>query len=146
MANEKTFRFVLLSPERKISEREARNVIFRAETGDIGILPGHEPLITTLAYGALRAFYGEEDEEVFAVFGGFAEMNDNVLTILADAAERADEIDAARARASVELHAREKAERTDELEIRKAELALRRAQVRLEVSSYPIIQGHHGNS
>ncbi|MDR0957622.1 MAG: ATP synthase F1 subunit epsilon [Clostridiales bacterium] len=144
MAAEKTFRFTLLTPTRKLAEQDVVNVIFRAETGDVGILAGHEPIITTLGYGSVRVFDKEGTETVFTAFGGFAEMDDNNnLRIMSDKAERADEIDVERAKSAAERSRRAQAEKTDALAIRKAELAFRRAQVRLEVSSYPIIQGKH---
>jgi len=102
--------------------------------GRLGILPQHTPLLTTLVPGDL--YFRREGEEVHvAVSGGFLEVDENRVVVLADTAERAEEIEEARAeearkRAEALLREREKLSRD---ELLRAEASLRRAIVRLKV-------------
>lgn len=97
--------------------------------GELGILPGHAKLITLLAHGEMRIRRQGEDE-FFAVFGGFLEVADNKVIVLADTAERAGEIDIERA-----ATARQQAEsaiqnRETVVDLAEAEAALQRAAIR----------------
>jgi F-type H+-transporting ATPase subunit epsilon len=104
--------------------------------GQLAILPRHAPLMTTLDYGALTFRRGMQEED-FAISGGFMEVRNNRVTILADAAEAAEEIDIARAerareRASEALRrAREQGER--DVELAALQAALQRSLLRLRV-------------
>jgi F-type H+-transporting ATPase subunit epsilon len=105
--------------------------------GRLGILPQHTPLLSTLEPGDLYYRSGG-DEYHFAISGGFLEVAENQVTILADAAERADEIDEARAEESrqrAEATLRRRDELTQE-ELRQAEASLRKAATRLKVARY----------
>ncbi len=122
----------IVSPSKVIIDKDVDMVIMRTVGGDMGILPGHENTTTILSLGEFRAINNDE-EEVISVLGGFAEINGTSVTVLTDAAELSEEIDKERA-----LTAKERAERrinntTSEIDIQRAELALRRANVRLEV-------------
>src|SRR5260370_35414568 len=91
----------LVTAERKIVDEEADMVIAPGGAGELGILPRHIPIITTLKPGELRVRRAAGDQ-IFAITGGFMEVRnagerDSNVTILADAAERAEEIDIARA-------------------------------------------------
>jgi F-type H+-transporting ATPase subunit epsilon len=105
--------------------------------GRLGILPQHTPLLTTLDAGDL--FYRRRGEEThFAVSGGFMEIAEDHIIVLADTAERADEIDEARAEESRQ-RAAEILRRKDELsqeELLRAETSLRKAATRLQVARY----------
>jgi len=79
------------------------------------------------------------------VLGGFAEVGGNDLTVLTDAAERPDEIDLARAEAAKDKALRTIQESGDKLDVRRAEHSLRRAYVRLDVSTYPIVRDRGGS-
>jgi F-type H+-transporting ATPase subunit epsilon len=101
--------------------------------GEFGILPNHIPFLTTLQPGELR--YRKDGQlEYMAVTGGFAEISDNKVTILAEAAERAREIDIDRAK-----RAKERAEKrlamakTEAIDYIRAEAALKRSLVRLSI-------------
>jgi F-type H+-transporting ATPase subunit epsilon len=131
--------FKMLTPEKTVYEGEVEMIIFKAIDGDIGVLAGHEPMTTVLGIGEMRVIE-ETTERVFAVAEGFAKVDENGLMVLADTAEKPDEIDTARAQAAVERAMRIINERDNEVEVKKAELALRKAHVRLEVSSFPIIR------
>ncbi len=110
-------------------------VVAPGSEGMLGILPRHAPLLTALKPGELLARKHGEEDMSFAIGGGFMEVQPDKITVLADAAERADEIDLKRAKA-----ARDRAENLlksggltlDELD--RAEAAIRRAVVRLKLA------------
>jgi F-type H+-transporting ATPase subunit epsilon len=90
-------KFRIVTPERVVFEEDIDQVTMMTRDGEITVLPNHVPLITILQPGELR-YKKNGEEHHLAVSGGFAEVNaDNALSLLADTAERADEIDLARA-------------------------------------------------
>lgn len=89
----------VITAERVTFEGEVDVVVAPGSVGQLGILPSHAPLLTSLDVGTLLARYGNE-EVVIALSGGFLEVKDNQVVVLAEAAERADEIDVARAEAA----------------------------------------------
>lgn len=93
-------KFRIVTPERVVFDEEVEQITMMTREGEITILPHHIPLVSILQAGELR--YKKNDEEkVLAVSGGFAEVRaDNTLTILADTAEAAHEIDITRAEAA----------------------------------------------
>ncbi|MGH2448434.1 MAG: F0F1 ATP synthase subunit epsilon [Chloroflexota bacterium] len=123
----------VVTPERVVLQTKADIVIARGAEGDIGVLHGHEPLITPLATGELLYRVNGEPHHL-AIFGGFMEVTPDKVVVLADAAERSEEIDRAQAEA-----ARERAEalllehQGTELEAASA-AALQKALVRLRVA------------
>lgn len=132
MANKK-IKLQIVTPVRKLYDKEVDMVIIRGSEGDLGILPGHQAITTALGYGLMK-IKNDSDELVAIVFGGFAEINPNQITILSDGAEWPDEIDVKRAE-----EAKERAEKhlkSGDANTYRAELALRRALVRIEGSSY----------
>ncbi len=124
----------IVTVERQVLSEEVDMVIAPGVEGELGILPRHAPLITALGEGELRIKQGE-DEHTFAIGGGYLEVLDDRVTVLADSAEHAAEIDIARAE-----EARERAERllaegpTDPVDRRVIEGALRRSKIRLKVA------------
>ncbi len=123
----------IVSQDRMVFEGDADLVILPGSAGEMGILPNHAPLLTTLEYGIIRVRY-QGNEEVFTVAGGIAEVQPEVVTILADAAENVKEIDVERAEA-----ARKRAEALlaegppkDTDAYLAIEAALRRSNLRLE--------------
>ena len=79
----------IISQDRLVFQGDVDIVILPGSAGELGILPHHAPLLTTLDYGIIKVRQGEH-EQVFAVAGGLAEVLPNIVTILADAAENAD--------------------------------------------------------
>ena len=127
-------RFELVSPERIVySDDDVDMVVVPGADGELGILPNHAPLLTALGVGELRIRKGSE-EECFAVHGGFMEVLANKVIVMADTAERADEIDVARAEAARERVERRYRERPDGLDMARLQAALRRSRVRLKVA------------
>jgi F-type H+-transporting ATPase subunit epsilon len=105
-------KFKIVTPERTVYEDEIDQVTLPTADGEITVLPNHIPLISVLASGELVAKYGGE-EIAMAVSGGMIEVRKNEITILADTAERAEEIDMQRAE-----EARERAEKMKDEKIR----------------------------
>ncbi|MFV8826333.1 F0F1 ATP synthase subunit epsilon [Alkalihalobacterium sp. APHAB7] len=124
----------VVTPDGTVYEGEVEMVSARAQSGELGILPRHIPLVAPLDIGAVRLKNGS-DVKLVAVSGGFIEVRPDQVTILAEAAELPSDIDVARARA-----AKERAERRineakqDEIDFKRAQLALRRAVNRLGVT------------
>ncbi len=128
-----TFQLEIVTPERKVVDDRATDAQIPAKNGYIGVLPGHAPLITELAVGEI-SYHGSKGEEHLAVAWGFAEVLPDKVTILAETAEKAAEIDVARAtkakeRAEERLHSL-----NPETDFDRACVALERAVVRLEVA------------
>ena len=131
MANKLSLK--IITPTRNMFEGEVDMVVMRTQSGDVGILHGHQPMITILDYGVLY-IKNDGEERLAAVLGGFAEIGADGMTILTDVGEWSDEIDVVRAK-----HAKERAEarlRSNNVDIdfNRAELALKRALVRLTTS------------
>lgn len=126
----------VVTAERVLFSGEVDLVLAPGIEGQLGILPHHAPLITALQPGELIVRRGDE-EVIFAVGGGFMEVVHNKVTILADSAERAEEIDVERA-----LAAKRRAEerlaqrRAEDVDYARAEAALRRAMARLRVAEH----------
>lgn len=111
----------------------------RSAVGDLGILPGHMPLSAVLGISPMRIL-NESVERVLAVFGGVVEVRDDVVTVMTEKALWPEEIDQERAKAEHErTKQREEDALKDDTEIRSNQIAMRRALVQIEVSSYPLI-------
>src|SRR5579885_1651732 len=96
MATRPTLHVEVVTQDRNVYSGEADMVVAPGSEGVLGILPRHAPLLTLLKVGELRIKH-DNDEDALFVAGGFMEVYHNVVTVLADAAERAEDIDAARA-------------------------------------------------
>ncbi len=97
----------IVSAEREIFSGRVTMVIATGTLGELGIMPGHAPLLTGIVPGPVRLKMDGGEEEVFFASGGFLEVQPGVVTVLADTALRADDLDEAEAAA-----AKEQAERT----------------------------------
>ncbi len=124
----------IVSQDRTVFQGDADIVILPGAAGEMGILPHHAPILTTLKYGVVKVRRAGA-EHVFAVAGGVAEVQPDLVTVLADAAENVDEIDVARAQL-----ARKRAEEAltkgvpqDQDALLSMEAALRRSNLRLDV-------------
>lgn len=123
----------VITPERVVLTATAASVVVPGALGYLGILPGHAPLVTSLVPGVVT--YREEGEEKrLAVSGGFLEVVDDRVILLADTAEKAEEIDVERARRAKERAERRLKERPPGVDVARAEIALRRAIARLKAA------------
>lgn len=125
----------VVTAERIVFQDDVDMVVAPGSQGQLGILPHHAPLITALTYGELILRRAGEEDEFIAIGGGFLEVGPDHVTILADSAERADEIDVERAEA-----ARQRAQevmgqkRREDMDFARTEAALRRSVIRLKVA------------
>ena len=134
-------KFKIVTPERTVIEEEAYQATLPIEGGDVTILPNHMPYIGTLKAGeiVLRKKLGGEETSL-ATSGGFVEFHDNTLLILADTAERAEEIDLARAE-----EARKRAEelKKERLHMDDEEYARTAALIEKEFARIKVARKHH---
>ncbi len=128
-----TMRFEIVTGERVVYSDEVDSVVAPAAAGELGILPHHAPLLTTLSPGELRVTK-DGQEQAMAVAGGFLEVLGNTVTVLADAAEHVEEIDEERAREAMRRAEERIASRTADLDLERAMASLRRARIRVEVA------------
>ena len=129
----------IVTPERSIAHGEVDEVVVPGAEGSFGVLPGHTPLLSTLTVGEIEYRRGDETSYV-AVSFGFAEVLPDRVTVLAQIAEASDEIDVTRAEAAVK-RARERLDRpVAEMDYERARLSLLKSLVRLQVASR---RGHH---
>ncbi len=129
----------IVTPDRSIAHGEVDEVVVPGAEGSFGVLPGHTPLLSTLAVGEIEYRRGDERTYV-AVSFGFAEVLPDRVTILAQIAEASEEIDVTRAEAAVK-RARERLDRPlAEMDYERARLSLLKSLVRLQVASR---RGHH---
>ncbi|AJC25785.1 MULTISPECIES: F0F1 ATP synthase subunit epsilon [Bacillus] len=129
----KTVKVNIVTPDGPVYDADIEMVSVRAESGDLGILPGHIPTVAPLKIGAVR-LKKEGQTELAAVSGGFLEVRPDQVTILAQAAETAESIDKERALAAKKRAEDRLNKRSDDTDIRRAELALQRAVNRLDVA------------
>jgi F-type H+-transporting ATPase subunit epsilon len=123
----------IVTAERMVYSGEADMVIAPGIEGVLGILPRHAPLLTALQVGELRV-KNDGEEITMAIGGGFMEVSPDKVIVLADTAERAEEIDIARAEAARERAERLLREKPDGVDLAGIEGALRRSRIRLKVA------------
>ena len=127
------FRLEVVTAERSVFSDNVDSVVAPGTEGELGILPHHAPLLTALEYGDLRIRQGQVEFDI-AVGGGFLEVRRDKVIVLADMAERAEEIDVARAETARERAKEEIAKGPAIADLMRAEMALRRAETRLRIA------------
>ena len=127
-------RLDIVTAERVVYSDEVDLVVAPGIEGELGILPHHAPLMTMLEPGELRISKGDE-ETYLAVSGGFLEVRPDRVIILADAAERAEEIDTSRAEAARRRAEEQLKQQLSQADMASTEAALRRSLARLKVST-----------
>jgi len=128
-----TIRLQVVTPERVVLEDDADIVIARGAEGDLGILHGHEPLITPLDIGELM-YRKDGAENILAISGGFLEVRPDKVIVLADVAERSEDIDEQRAQAARDRAEAEVRDQQDTEMAAAAEASLQRALLRIRVA------------
>lgn len=93
----------IITPERIVYTNEVDMVVAPTIDGEVGILPLHAPLVSALRAGEVRVKFGGEQQEWFAVSGGYVQVHEDKVILLADAAAASSQIDVERARQSMEL-------------------------------------------
>ncbi|MFC0525245.1 F0F1 ATP synthase subunit epsilon [Pontibacillus salicampi] len=122
----------VVTPDGPVLEDTYQMVSCKAESGELGILPGHIPLVAPLTISGVR-LKGENNSDLIAVNGGFLEVRPDKVTILAESAERPSDIDVERARRAKERAERRLQSQQDDVDFKRAELALKRALNRLDL-------------
>ncbi len=117
----------LVAVDREVWSGEATQISARTTEGEIGVLPGHAPLLGQLADGGVVTIYQPGGQLLAAVHGGFLSVTDEGVTVLAEAAELSSDIDAGRAREALQ-----RAQSDDD------EAAVRRAQSRLRAAGQSV--------
>jgi F-type H+-transporting ATPase subunit epsilon len=124
----------IVTPERKVTAEQVDEVEIPGAEGYFGVLPGHTPLLAMLQVGEL--WYRKGTEKVYiSIAFGFAEVLPDRVTILAQVAEKADEIDIARAEAAKRRAEERVAKQVPEMDYERARIALLKSLVRLQVAT-----------
>ncbi|GAP64883.1 ATP synthase, F1 epsilon subunit [Mizugakiibacter sediminis] len=127
-----TIRCDIVSAEAEIFHGDAQMVVATGEMGELGIAPRHAPLITRLKPGQVRVILENGEEQFFYVSGGILEVQPQVVTVLADTAIRAADLDEAAAKRAKEDAERALADRSDAMEIAEAQAKLAEAVAQLQ--------------
>jgi F-type H+-transporting ATPase subunit epsilon len=125
------FKVSIVSSNEEIFSGTADMLYAIGSLGEIGIAPGHSPLLTGLMPGPVRVC-NEDKEETFFCSGGFIEVQPDVVTVLSDVAERADDLDEAKALKAQEEAEQELANQTDDVDYARAAAQLAEAAARLK--------------
>jgi F-type H+-transporting ATPase subunit epsilon len=121
----------IVTPQGLVFSEEVDEVTATGSEGEFGVLPGHVPFVTTLKIGMLTCKTGSE-LKIFFVNWGYAEVGPEKVLVLADSAERSDEIDIERARAAMK-RAEERLKKAEDVDFARAEAAVERAVTRVQI-------------
>ena len=133
----KTVQVNIVTPDGPVYDSEVTMVVAKTVSGEIGVLAGHIPMVAPLAIGAVKLNKADGSQELLAVNGGFIEVRPDKISILAPAAEIAESIDVARAKQALARAEGRLQAKSDDIDFKRAELALKRALNRINV--------HEGN-
>ena len=133
----KTVKVNIVTPDGPVYDAEVTMVIAKTTSGEIGVLPGHIPMVAPLAVGAVKLKKEGGQTELAAVSGGFIEVRPDNISILAPSAEVASSIDLARAKEALKRAEQRLQSKQDSVDFNRAELSLKRAINRINV--------HEGN-
>src|ERR671912_2090526 len=124
----------IVTPDKLIAREQVDEVQLPGTEGYFGVLPGHTPLLASLAVGEMWYRKGQ-DKTFLSIAGGFAEVLPDRVTLLATLAERAEDIDVARAESAKQPAEQRLAQPHGEIDYERARLALQKSIIRLQVSS-----------
>lgn len=130
---EKIIEMEVVTPEKHVCSVQAESVVVPAFEGYLGVQHNHAPLITQLSVGVVTYMWQDEEKRI-AITGGFMEVENNKMVILADAAEMADWIDIGRAGSARDRAAQLLKEKSQDVDYVRAQAALQRATARLEAA------------
>ena len=121
----------IVTPERVVFSEPVDFVVIPGIEGYLGILPMHAPIVSGVNIGIIKVITAGKETKM-ATGGGFVEVNNDKVVILADTAERSDEIDVNRAKAAKERAEQRLINRTHDVDVARVEMAMRRALTRLK--------------
>ena len=134
MSNMSTMRLEIVTAERVVYSEEVNILVAPGIDGELGILPHHAPLLTVLKPGEIRVVKDVEETNI-SVSGGFLEVIGNKVTILADTAEHAEEIDIQRSEEALKRAQERVASAPSDADLERALATIRRSQARLKVAN-----------
>jgi F-type H+-transporting ATPase subunit epsilon len=137
-----TFQLEVATPERLLVDEQVTSAELPGANGYLGILAGHASLMSALAPGVL-SYEGGGGPHVFAIAGGFVEISDNHVRVLADEAEAAGDIQVDKARQELEKASRDLQNAKDTAQSEAALRAAQHAQARLDAAARGSSTGHH---
>lgn len=140
MAIPKSLRLEFVTPERSIAHTDVDEVELPGEEGFFAVLPGHAPLLAALKAGPAWYRIGNEKHYAF-IAGGFAEVTADRVSVLAAVAERAEDIDLARAEAAKRRAEDRLAKPTTDIDTERARIAMMRAIARLQIAKVSRTRG-----
>lgn len=129
-----SFQFEVVTQERTVVMTEVEYVSLVGVDGKFGVLAGHLPMMASLDIGVLEYGPRKGKRRKIALGGGFAEMHDNHLVVMANSAELAEEIDTLRARQAKERAEKRLSDQRSDLDFARAKIALQKALLRLEIA------------
>ncbi|OCS85263.1 F0F1 ATP synthase subunit epsilon [Caryophanon latum] len=129
----KTVTVNIVTPDGPVYDGEVTMVIAKTVAGDIGVLAGHVPMVAPLAISAVKLNKADGKSDVVTVSGGFVEVRPDKISILATAAELAENIDVARAKEAQKRAEARLQQKQSEIDVKRAEAALARAMNRIKV-------------
>jgi len=129
-----TFMLEIVTPEQILFKDEIEFLVVPGTEGELGIMRNHAPLVASLKIGVLRYKDAGGNTRKMAMSGGFLEVVDNVGRVLAETAERGEDIDVLRAKAAQERAERRLAQRTEDINMARAQMALQRAIARIRAA------------
>ena len=127
-----TLKLEVITPEQIALQDESRSVVVPGVDGELGIWPNHAPLLAGLKPGVIT-YKTASGTQKLVVSGGFIEISNNVISVIAPAAEKASDIDFARAEAAKKRAEERLAQKNADIDIARAQAALARAKARLSV-------------
>ena len=133
MADGNRFDLKIITPDRVFYEGEASMVEFNTTEGEIGVYKEHVPLTVIVAPG-IMTITEEEGQKIAALHAGFVEILQEKVTIMAEIIEWPDEIDLSRAEEARDRAEQRLAEKSPDLDVKRAEIALRRAMARIDIA------------
>jgi F-type H+-transporting ATPase subunit epsilon len=131
---EKSFKLQIITPSRVIFQDDAKSISAPGTQGGFQVLYNHAPFISTIEVGELRVMDTSGKDLLYATSGGFVEVRDNSVVVLAETAEPAAEIDKRRAKAASERAAKRLHSKDPEIDVERARLAMVRSLNRLRVA------------
>ena len=126
---------IVVTPQRQLLREKVASVQLPGASGELGILPGHAPLITELGNGELSYKSSGGEPVILAVLSGFAEVLPDRVTVLAETAERPEEIDVERAKEALQRAEKRLVSTDPNVDWDRATVALERALVRIKVGT-----------
>nr|ALL97213.1 ATP synthase CF1 subunit epsilon [Pyropia endiviifolia] len=133
-----TLNIRIIAPDRTVWDAEAQEIILPSSTGQLGILTGHAPLLTALDIGVMRVRVDKEWMPI-VLMGGFAEIENNQLTILVNGAEEASQIDLSEAEKNLETATQLLSDASSNKEKIEATQKIRKARARVQAATAAIV-------